>query len=204
MKNLIVLFTFLILSSCASITKYEFSIESSPGTAELYLYSEVQKKFILLGETPFTIETSKIKKYLKETSSFAAFRIEKKGHAIENVLYDIKSKKRFKYLVELKKIEMWSDVNAELSSKLANNIAKRVQTINSQIMQKDLAKALIQTDKLLEQYPKAYIFHDIKGSIHLLKGNKKLALASLKKSLSLNPGNVQTEKIVSVLEGKKQ
>ena len=87
---------------------------------------------------------------------------------------------------------------------MPNNIAKRVQTINSQIMKKDLTIALKETNKLLEQYPKAYIFYDIKGSIHLLKGDKKLALASLKKSLSLNPENVQTEKIISVLEGKKQ
>lgn len=201
MKVFKVLSLFLLFVSCA-VHKYKVSIESNPGKADLYLYSEVQRKFIKIGQTPFELESKDIKKYLKPTSDFAAFRVEKKGHAVENILYDLKTKKRFNYLLELKKIEIWSDSEAELSSKLANNIAKRVQIINSHILKKDLNSALSLTNKLVDQYPKAYIFYDIKGSIYLLKGQKKLALGSLKKSLSINPDNIQAEKIVKVLEEK--
>jgi len=199
LKKIKFIFLLLITFSCAS-QKYKFSIESNPAKADLYLYSEVQRKFIKIGETPFEIDAKKIQKYLKPQSDFAAFRIEKKGHAVENILYDIKTKKRFKYLLELKRIELWSDREAELSSKLANDIAKRVQVINSLIMKKELNRALTLTNKLVEQYPKAYIFYDIKGSIFLLKGKKGLALGSLKKSLSLNPDNAQTEKIIKLLQ----
>jgi hypothetical protein len=53
---------------------------------------------------------------------------------------------------------------------------------------------------LIDQYPKAYVFYDIKGSIQLLRGKRAKAIVSLKKSLSLNPENVQSEKLLKILE----
>jgi tetratricopeptide (TPR) repeat protein len=175
-----------------------FTINSKPQKAIVYKYQEKSKSFIKLGQTPLEIKGKEFDKL----KNFSAYKIEKKGFVPEHLIYDKKTKTDLNYLVLLKPVETWSDVDAEVSSKLAGAIAKKVQKINIMVLKKKFDQALKLTQKLVEQYPKAHTFYDIKGSIYLLKGQKKQAIASLKKSLSLNAENPETEKLVQVLEAR--
>lgn len=198
MKYLIIL-TYFFTVSCSSFKPVR--IESNPPKAKVFAYDDEQKKFIDVGVTPFILDKKKKSEIIKGDNNFVAFKVEKSGYVIEHIIYDIKTKKKMTYLLQLKEIETWSDKDAEYSSKLANDIAKKVQYLNRQILMKNLNGALEITQGLIEQYPKAYVFYDIKGSIHLLKGNKREAIVSLKKSLSINAENIESEKILKVLEG---
>lgn len=187
-----------VLVSCGSFKQVQ--LETIPTKARVSLYSNEQKKFIEVGESPFVLNEEMVKSHIRKENSFVALRVEKPGYVVEHVIYDLKTRKKINYLLQLKEIEIWSDTDAELSSKLANDIALKVQKLNRNILGKELDKALILAQVLIEQYPKAYIFYDIKGSIHLLKGNKEEAIVSLKKSLALNPDNLESESILKVLE----
>ena len=198
MQRFILTLSILVLVSCAGIK--DFHLETTPNEANVFLYDASQKKYIEVGKTPFKLTNEKLKEYIKGGNSFVALRVEKAGHAVEHIIYDTKTKKKVEYFLQLKAIEMWADKEGSISSKLANDIAKKVQSINRAIVQKELDQALVRTNNLIELYPKAYVFYDIKGSIHLLKGNKAQAISSLKKSLSINPDNVETENILKALD----
>lgn len=199
-KFLLIILFFTI--GCSSFKPV--SIETNPPKARVLIYDDEQKKFVQVGETPFILDKKKRDEIVKSNNNFVAFKVERPGYVIEHIIYDLKTKKKINYLLQLKEIEIWSDKDAELSSKLANDIAKKVQKLNRHILTKDLDTALVVTKELIEQYPKAYIFYDIKGSIYLLKGDKVKATVSLKKSLVLNPDNLETENILKVLTGGKQ
>lgn len=202
MRTFFITILFYILGGCATVTPLK--IESNPVKAKVYLYDQTQKKFVSIGDTPFLLDKKEEEKLLGSSSNdLVAFKIEKPGYAVEHIIYDRRSRKKLSYLLQLKEIELWSDQDAEMSSKLATDIAKKVQKINTLIVQKELADALEIIESLIAQYPKAYIFYDMKGSVHLLKGNNNLAITSLKKSLSLNPDNPDSMRVLSVLQRKQ-
>lgn len=200
-KNFIPVLLSLLMFGCASTRVH---LESQPSEADVLVYNSINKTYKKIGKTPFIINGEKNNNVLKNSTDFLAFKIQKNGYAIEHIIYDLNSKKNFKYLLQLKKIETWNDKDGNISSKLAGDIAKRVQKLNSLISNKNLNKAMTLTQELIDQYPKAHIFYDIKGSIHLLKGNKQFAIASLKKSLLLNPENVDSEQLLRALVGEKR
>ncbi len=195
-------FIILFFVSCASYKPVK--IETIPSKAKVHIYDNEQKKFVQVGETPFSLSKEKRDQYVTDDKNFLALKVENPGYVVEHIIYDLKTKKKVEYLLQLKQIEIWSDTNAELSSKLANDIAAKVQKLNRHILTKQHAEALVVTQGLIDQYPKAYVFYDIKGSILLLRGNKNQAIVSLKKSLSINPENLETEKLLKVLEGGQQ
>lgn len=198
MKNILLLTFFVFSLSCAG-TK-GIVIESNPVEADVFIYDSVQKKYIAIGKTPLNLSAEVLEKYENIGKDFVALRIEKSGHIVEHIIYDVNTKKKINYLLEMKEVELWTDRDGIASSRLANDIAKKVQMVNRDILKKDLEKALNRTNSLIEIYPRAYVFYDMKGSIYLLKGDNKKALVSLKQSLSIFPDNVETSEIVKVLE----
>lgn len=202
-NKLILAVAALSLVSCSTKlfnfgNKETFKIESRPPKASVYKYEKKNKSFVKIGETPIEIK----KEELDQFKDFSAFKIEKTGYVVEHILFDKNSKSNIDYLISLKAVETWSDQDAEVSSKLAGDIAKKVQYINRLILRRKLNEALNLAKELVNQYPKAHTFYDIKGSIYLLKGDKNQGIASLKKSLVLNPENIETEKLLKVLQGR--
>jgi tetratricopeptide (TPR) repeat protein len=174
------------------------NIDTKPSKATVYKYEKRSKTFVKLGVTPLEIKAEE----LDEIKDVVALKVEKEGYVVEHLVYDKNNRENVDYLISLKAVETWSDKDAEVSSKLAGAIAQKVQTINSLVLRKRLKEALTLVQKLIDQYPKAFTFYDIKGSICILKGDKRQGIASLKKSLSLNPENIETEKLLKVLERK--
>jgi predicted negative regulator of RcsB-dependent stress response len=76
---------------------------------------------------------------------------------------------------------------------MADNIGRMLKTVYLQINTRDYVKALKTIDDLIEDFPKSAIFYDIKGSIHVLRGEKNLAKGSYQKSLSLNANSPETK-----------
>lgn len=175
-------------------------IESNPVEADVFIYDNAQKKYLPIGKTPLDLSDEKLEKYKDLGKDFIALRIEKTGHIVEHIIYDLNTKKKVNYLLEMKPVELWADKDGVASSRLANDIAKKVQMINRDILKKDLETALNRANSLIDIYPRAYAFYDMKGSIYLLKGDSQKALASLKQSLSIFPDNHETREIVKVLE----
>ena len=194
---LLLIFTIFTVS-CAGMKG--ITIESNPVEAEVFIYDNVQKKYLAIGKTPLNLSDEKLKEYKDIGKDFIALRIEKAGHIVEHIIYDVNTKTKINYLLEMKPLELWADKEGFASSHLANDIARKVQMINRDILKKDLEKALNRIDALIEIYPRAYVFYDMKGSIYLLKGNSQKALASLNQSLSIFPDNNETREIVKVLE----
>ena len=155
-KNYFKFIIILLLTSCAGQTP--LLVLTRPPKAKVSAYNPQLNKFVYIGETPLSIKKKKVKKILEKSGDFVALKIEKSGYIIEHLLYDLTSKPKIEYRVELKKIEAWSDTESEVTSKLANDVAKKIQKVNRDIIRRDLKSAIKKTNDLIELYPKAYVF----------------------------------------------
>ena len=187
-----VLFFLLILFlnySCSQMRamKREIVVDSNPKEAEVSYLTQAGQ-FKVLGKTPLTIEDDLIKEWQKD-NEYVVIKVSKSGHVVENLFIDLNNSYKINYLAELHAIDVWNNKEMELSSTNANALAIKVQKINQQVFNKNLDSALASTEHLIEQYPKAHVFYDIKGSIMFLMGRKEESIVSYQKSLSLNPDN---------------
>lgn len=199
------LFTLIILCSCSRFkVKRAYDISSSPSKAKVSLYTPLTKEYVELGQTPMVIDEEIQKKYKIFDQEYVALKVARPGYAVEHLIIDTKIRKTMKYFATLNAIEVWTDREKELSSNIANKLSIKVQKINHNIFKKNLDKALSDVEKLIDQYPKAHVFYDIKGSILLLKGQKRKSLASYQKSLTLNPDNSDSKKMIEKIQGKRR
>jgi tetratricopeptide (TPR) repeat protein len=184
-----------IITSCA-VTKQKIQIDSKPNKANISTFLSSTQQYKHIGNTPLMLNETELLKLIPKDQDFISLRVSKKGHAIEHIIIDRKLRSKLSYIANLNPIEIWTDKDAELSSTIANKLATTVQVINKDIFKKNLKQALGKTEKLINQYPKAPVFYDIKGSILYLMGRKSESLASYARSLALNPDNVQSRKMI--------
>jgi tetratricopeptide (TPR) repeat protein len=199
-------FNLLSLVSCSFLggkTSFnrEVEITSFPGGAEVAYFDTQTKKFRSLGQTPLVVDEKTINEWLASKQEFVGFKISKSGHIQENIFIDIKKRHKLAYQVDLKPVDIWHDKEREISSTAANRLAQRVQAINKKLLTKNFQAALSDTEILIEQFPKAHVFYDIKGSLLLLMGKEKESLASYQQSLKLNPDNLEAKTMVDKLKG---
>ena len=203
--RLIHLLSFALISGCSLLKelKREIVITSQPAEAEVS-YLAGTGEFKTLGKTPLTIDASLIKKWQDTHQEYAVVKVSKSGYVMENLFIDLKGRYKISYAADLKTIDVWNNKEMEISSTAANKLAVKVQQINQQIFSKNFPKALSSAEVLIEQFPKAHVFLDMKGSILLLMGKKSEALASYQKSLSLNPDNTDAKKMLQRITGDQQ
>lgn len=199
-RNLIFLLLLLNLffSSCSSVRldQNQIEINSNPEKSEVSLFSTKTQSYTKLGETPLKLNISKIKKMIDKEDEFIAVKISRRGYVIEHLIIDIKVNHKINYFTSLKSVGTWSDPESEFSSLIANKLTQNLQSLNQKIFKKKYASALATVEQLINQYPKAHMFYDIKGSILYLQGKKAESLAVYRKSLSLNPDNVESQKML--------
>lgn len=194
----------LFCLSCSSLTSKEaIEIDSLPIGAQVEVLNPVNSQFIVLGKTPLKVKPSDIKKTLSKDYEFMAIKVSSEGYVVENIIIDTKLRKHVAYRANLKKVEAWNDKTNEVSSLVANQLTLQVQDINQEIIRKDFQKALTKTQALLEQYPKAHVYYDMKASILFLMGKKNDSLASYNKSLILNPDNAKSQEMVKRIKEMK-
>jgi tetratricopeptide (TPR) repeat protein len=202
--KLILMTTFLAGCSFLGSVREEIKINSSPEGAEISYASEANRDFKSIGMTPLSIGQKQIRDWKGSGLEYIALKLQKPGHASETIILDLKNRYHIKYEAELKPIDIWHNKEEEVSSSAANKLAVKIQAINQYIFDKDLGNALKTTESLIEQFPKAHVFFDIKGSILYLMGKKTEALSSYQKSLSLNPDNTSTQEMIKKVNGAKQ
>ena len=197
----VLIFLLIISSGCSvfKVSKAKFQIDSNPKEAEVS-YLLPSGEFKSLGKTPLDIDEKQIQEWKKGKADFLILRVAKSGHANENLFIDLRNHYSINYMARLKPIDVWNNKEAELSSTAANKLAEKIQGINQQIFGKNLEGALKNAESLIEQFPKAHVFYDIKGSILYLMGKRQEAVASYEKSLSINPDNNEAKKIIDAVK----
>lgn len=171
------------------------SINSSPAEAKISILTS-DGNYKELGTTPFKSQET----LGNDKSDFIILKIEKSGYSPEILHLEKQNHKSIEYRAVLKELDTWNDKDLEKSSFVANKLASKMQNINALVWKKDYDKALLGIKALIEQYPKASTFFDIEGSIYLLRNQKKEAIASYERSLSLEPNKVETKKIIQKLK----
>lgn len=202
MRSLLLLTLFMSCSFSREM-KREITVDSEPKQAEVS-YLSASGQFKVLGKTPLTIEPALIKEWIEAKQEYAVIKVTKSGFAVENLFIDLNGRYKVAYIADLKAIDIWNNKEMEISSNAANKLAVKVQHINQQVFTKNFDSALKNTEVLIDQFPKAHVFYDIKGSILFLQGKRSEALASYQKSLSLNPDNNEAKKMLEKVTGDKQ
>lgn len=195
MNKTLILFLFSLLGCSTLINSHHVELESSP-PAQVFLITPDQKQ-IDLGQTPLKISHKDIERH--SDSTWTEFRLVKPGYAPENLLIEKKNAET-KVKVNLTAVEWWNDPTMQTPSRVANQIGNSVKTIYRNLRQGKIQGAREQVENLLKQYPHAAILYDISGSLALLEGNKTSAIQLYEKSLSLDPSNKETEKILTQLK----
>lgn len=181
----------------------EVVVTSQPSGADVS-YLSASGQFKVIGKTPYTLEKSLIKEWSEQKKEYAVIKVSKSGHVVENLFIDLNGRYKISYNADLKAIDVWNNKEMEISSTIANKLATKVQQINQQVFNKNFDNALKNTEVLIDQYPKAHVFYDIKGSILFLMGNKNEAVVSYQKSLSLNPDNNEAKRMLEKVSGERQ
>lgn len=196
---------FFLMLGC-SLTREmqrEVVVTSQPSGADVS-YLSASGQFKVIGKTPYTLEKSLIKEWSEQKKEYAVIKVSKSGHVVENLFIDLNGRYKISYNADLKAIDVWNNKEMEISSTIANKLATKVQQINQQVFNKNFDNALKNTEVLIDQYPKAHVFYDIKGSILFLMGNKNEAVVSYQKSLSLNPDNNEAKRMLEKVSGERQ
>lgn len=201
MKEILILFSFLLFSSaCSTLQNSDYlELESIPSSQVLLIMPD--KKEINLGKTPLKISKREIEKHTK--NSWVEFRLVSPGYAPENLLVERKNYET-KVKITLTPIEWWNDPTLQTPSRVANQIGNAIKTIYRNMRQGKIQGARKQIESLLKQYPHAAILYDISGSLALLEGNQKAAIQLYEKSLSLDPMNKETQKFLIQLKSNRR
>jgi hypothetical protein len=198
----------LLLNFCSCsvmrANKREMTITSNPVGSEVSYLTHDTQEFKVLGVTPLTVTSEQMASWSEHGQDYVALRLLKPGHVVETLLVDLTGRYNVNYQSELKPVDIWHHKEEEVSSSAANKLAMKVQKINHLIYKKDLESALTNTIGLIEQFPKAHVFYDIKGSILFLMGKKNEGMASYQKSLSLQPDNHGTQEMLDKVKGVRQ
>lgn len=192
MKQLLLL---LLAVGCAS--RSTLTVKSTPDKAKVSLFNPETLAYEPLGETPFELDPNTLKVPAGEMS---VIRVEKPGHVTENVLLPTDRLRSTEVVLALKQNNQWLRKDHAAVSKLAQEMARRLYSINRFTNEKKYGEALSEADALLRSYPEAPIFYDVKGSLHLLRDEKELAKQSFRRSLELAPDNLQTRRALEKLE----
>lgn len=201
-----VFFIFIFLfTSCSFMKemKREVKINSQPLNAEVR-YLTKSGEFKSVGQTPLVIEDAVIREWLDSHQEYVVIQVSKSGHAVENLIIDLSDRYKLDFTAQLKPIDVWNNKEMEMSSHTANKLAVNIQYINQQVFKKNFAEAMRSTEVMIDQYPKAHVFYDIKGSIFFLMGKRNEAQTSYQKSLSLNPDNNEAKQMLVQMKGEKQ
>jgi hypothetical protein len=182
------------LSSTIYLTTY-------PDQAKVYVYSLNDEKYHQVGRSPYQLASLKELGNVADLSRPVMIMVEKEGYVPEHVVLDDIKSAKFSINVKLKPLDFWSDPNNENSSILVHSVGKKIQNIYRYIRAAKYDDALIDVDLLLKTFPSAAIFHDIKGSIYVLKGMKSEAIAEYERSLQIRKDNPEAEKTLIYLKG---
>jgi tetratricopeptide (TPR) repeat protein len=194
-----------LLVGCAwkNNIRREIAINSNPSGAQVsYLMQTGEYKNI--GKTPFLVPDDIYAQWRQDGRGYVVLKVSLPGHVPENIFLNIKENYKLDYMAQLNQVDIWNNKELEVSSTAANKLALKVQRINQNVFKKQFEMALSEVEALIEQFPKAHVFYDIKGSIFFLMGRKNEAITSYESSLALQPDNNEARIMLKKVSGVDQ
>ncbi|MBI2521820.1 MAG: hypothetical protein HYV97_15500 [Bdellovibrio sp.] len=154
-----------------------------------------------IGQTPLTIdEKTELPASIRD-SRIWGITLSKRGHVVEHVLLDRAANSKFKITSNLKKSSEWVGEDNQIVGEMANRIGRSLRDTYHHINARDYTAAMKTIEVLIQNFPSTAIFFDIKGSIHMLRGEREAAISSYKSSLQLNPDSPETRAALTRLLG---
>lgn len=201
--NIVLGLILISLASCSHLgfkkPAFTINLNSNVKNASISIYQVSSKSFIDIGETPLSIsESLLLEKNIKE--SFVILKISKRGYVSESIILERNANAKIDFFSNLTEVHAWNDPEKEFSSENATNLILKTQEINLNIVKKNYDQAIKDVDMMLQEFPRSYILHDMKGSILYLSGEVKQASMVYEKSLGLNPENARAKTMIEKIQ----
>jgi hypothetical protein len=175
----------LLISGCAS---NQLTVESNPDGADVYVFGPNNTKQ-KVGKTPISLTNSNTPSLFKDTIQLT---VQKEGYKSESfVIPPASTTANGRILAQLPQIE---------SSSTTNEVSEGV----AQILRLIYRKSYVEAERSLATYTVKFanisIFWDLLGNVHYLQKNLDRALGAYQTSLSLNPQNSETQKMITKIK----
>lgn len=176
----------LIMSGCAS---NQLMVESSPEGADVYVFGPNNSKQ-KIGKTPISLTNTNAPSLFKDTVQVT---VQKDGFKAES------------FLVPPASTSANGRISAQLiqneSATTTNEVSEGVAQILRMIYKKNYSEAERSLSTYTTKFASVPVFWDLLGNVHYLQKNLDRALSSYQTSLSLNPQNAETQKMITKLKG---
>lgn len=182
----------IILAACSSSG---IRIESEPSEATVQL-KRPQQSPTELGKTPFELDLSTLPVGRGDLYRIA---VVKNGYEEQSVLLSrslLPQSGNVFFSLQEKKEDLKSELNASSIRKLSRGIAN----VQNYLNKKDYPQAEQLLIALISEYPSNSVLYDLLGNVHYLKKDYARALSSYKRSKELDPSNIETNRMIDVLE----
>ena len=201
MKILLSAIGIFLLLSMLACQKSTLSIVTTPEQVMVSIVDPESGLSKDVGQTPLTIdEKTELPASIRD-SQIWGITLSKRGHVVEHVLLDRATNSKFKITSNLKKSSEWVGEDNQIVGEMANRIGRSLRDTYHQINARDYSTAMKTIEVLIQNFPSTAIFYDIKGSIHMLRGEREAAVSSYKSSLQLNPDSPETRAALTRLLG---
>jgi len=178
------------------------SVTSNPVGSDVFVVSQSGAKQ-RLGKTPVDFATSRLN---LTPGTLAEIRIESQNYTPATYLvpytalsssHDISAN-----LSKMADDNGFSSIDScdDISRETINEIGKSIATVQALILKKDLEVAIVRASSAIAKYPYVSVLYDLQGNIYYLQKNYVKALSSFKKSMSIDPKNLETNIMVKRLK----
>jgi tetratricopeptide (TPR) repeat protein len=191
----IIIYILIIVTTQSCSTRKLFVMNSKQKKVKIEAYDFELNKFILLGYTPYKENEFDMHRNLF-SKDIVHLKLSKPGHYGENFVLNFEGQSNIKINSYLVKSKINKKKDQLKNNDIAKNIITLTQRINNLVKKNKLNIALRETNNLIKKYPAVSILFDMQGSIHYLLGQRSRSIVSYKKSLTINPENLQTRKMM--------
>jgi len=197
-------FAMSALSGCGLA---KVKIASYPDQADI-LSIRPNGEEVQIGKTPFEIEGDKLAEACRPTDGTKGpcrLVVSKKGYARESLFVNsMFFKENFSASVKLNPSTEWVDLEKnELFLGKMNDAAHYTARLQEQTIRRDLEAALETAKQFVAAHSKLSVAWDLLGNVYFLKKQYSQAAESYRKSLALNPTNIETQRVLKNLRARK-
>ncbi len=170
-------------------------VNSTPDKADVFIAyeGELPNK---VGETPLKLDARMID---EKRGKYITISLMKEGYKTENVIVPNSSMKST-IDVSSRLQEYKLPLQCQEPTASIEKITRGVAQVQSMLQSSRLVEAQGQLSMLLTDYPNVSVLHDLMGNVHYMNKNLEMAYASYRKSIELNPSNVDTQRMVTKIQ----
>lgn len=181
----------VMLGLCLSIWRCggQILLDTTPTGATISVFDDATKKYRKMGSAPVNL-SSEIASDLK--AAILQLKIESEGLLPTYVVVPTDVANDLKLNVNLsERTELYKQIQS---------ITSTLYSIQYDIAKENLGAAQTNLKKFLKDYAFVAVGYMYQAEIDLIKNNKKAAIKSLQKALSLDPKNTDIQELLSTLQ----